>query len=325
MNRDYLPAMVAAAVGGSAILWAILPGGEPQPLALFVAAGAAPIAALLAVRARLGLPLPGRAVAGGALLGPVVAVASHAFVAAFAYLFFLGFADSGRKLLDALRADPRLVTVLASPWVIVLLIEVVAVAPLTEEAGKALGAGLAKPDSPREAFLTGVAAGAGFAVVENILYAGTAAALGGPWPAVVLGRALGAVVHPLATGLVALGWYEWRRDRDLPALLKRYLSGVGVHALWNGSLVALFVVQAAFALGTTSQLEAVALAYAATVGIAAAGLLWMATSAIASGRDPFTALDFRQGRTVAGWTLLAASILVPVGMLILAFPGFYLG
>jgi RsiW-degrading membrane proteinase PrsW (M82 family) len=325
MNRKYLPALIAAALGVGAVLWAILPGGESESLALFLAAGAAPIAALLAVRARLDLPMPGRAVFGGAVIGPIVALASHTFVAAFAYVFFLGFAESGRKLLDALRADPHIITLLASPWVIVLLIELTAVAPLTEEAGKALGARLARPTSPGEAFMAGVAAGAGFAVVENILYAVTATSLGGPWPAVVLGRALGAAVHPLATGLVSLGWYEWKRDRNLLGLLRRYLSGVAVHALWNGSLVALFVVQTAFELKASPQLGAVALSYEATLGIAAAGLLWMATSAIASGRDPFAALDFRQGRAVAGWTLLAASVMVPVGMLIVAFPGFYLG
>jgi hypothetical protein len=53
---------------------------------------------------------------GGGVVGPIVAIASHASVGAFAYAFFLGFADAGRGLLDALRLDPRLQEVLASPW-----------------------------------------------------------------------------------------------------------------------------------------------------------------------------------------------------------------
>jgi hypothetical protein len=246
-------------------------------------------------------------------------------VAAFAFAFFLGFAESGRHLLEALRADPRLTTVLASPWVILAMIELVAVAPLTEEAGKALGAGLGRPHTRAQAFLAGAAAGAGFAFVENLLYAVAGATLGGPWPAVVLGRALGAAVHPLATGLVAMGWWEWRRERSLPRLAKRFLAGAGIHALWNGSLVALWVVGTAYVeSGASPQLGAVALGYEAAIGVAMAGLLWMATVAVSRDRDPFAALDFRQGRTVAAWAVLGASVLVPVGILILAFPAFYL-
>ncbi|NIS37015.1 MAG: PrsW family intramembrane metalloprotease, partial [Actinobacteria bacterium] len=56
------------------------------------------------------------------------------------------------------------------------------------------------------------AAGAGFAVVENVLYALGGAWASGPWTAILLARLPGAAVHPLASGLVVLGWWELRRE-----------------------------------------------------------------------------------------------------------------
>jgi RsiW-degrading membrane proteinase PrsW (M82 family) len=326
MTPAYRKALGMGALGIGAVLWALLGTGEPPALALLLAAAAAPIAVLLVVWGRLGGSFPRRALLGGALVGPLVALASHAFVAAFADAFLVGFADSGRRLLDSLRADPRITDVLGSPWVLLLLIELCAVAPLTEELGKALGASISRPKGRREAFLSGVAAGVGFAVIENVLYAVAGASLGGPWPAIVLARALGAAVHPLACGLVMLGWWEWRKDRNLLALLRRYLTGVGIHALWNGSLVALFVVESAYdPSGSLSGLGPAALAYSGAIGVVLLGVLWMVTSAVANERDPFSALALKDSRTVAGWALLSASLLLPVGILILAFPDFYRG
>lgn len=326
MNRRYAPAAAAGTIGLGSILWALLAGGDAPPILLFVAASAAPMAIALAVTARIGTPFPGRSLLGGAIIGPVFALATHAFVAAFAARFFVGFADSGRRLLDSLRVDPRLTTVLGSPWVLLALIELTAVAPLTEEIGKTLGSRLSRPRNKQEAFVSGVVAGAGFATVENVLYAVAGAAFGGPWPAVVLGRAMGAAVHPLATGLVALGWWEWKETRSPRTLAGRFLAGAGVHALWNGALAALWVVETVFAFGGgTAGLGPVALTYAAALGVIAASALWMATRAVGSDRSPFAALDFTDARTVGAWIVLGASFLVPVGMLILAFPSFYTG
>lgn len=326
MTRHYVPAVAAGAAGLGSIVWALLGGAPASPILLLVAATATPVAVALAVSARIAEPFPLKSFLGGALIGPVFAVATHGLVAAFAAAFLLGFADSGRRLLDALLIDPRLTTVLGSPWVLLALIELTAVAPLTEEIGKTIGSRLFRPRTAREAFLAGVAAGAGFAAVENVLYAVAGAVLRGPWPAVVLGRAMGAAVHPLATGLVALGWWEWKETRSPRRLAGRFLAGAGVHALWNGSLAALWVVGTAFAFGGGSgDLGPVALTYMAALGMIAGAALWMATGAVCSARSPFAALDFTDARTVAAWSVLAASFLVPVGMLVLAFPRFYSG
>src|SRR5206468_2214142 len=89
MNRRYVPALVAAGAGLGAVGWVLLTGTNAPPIALLMAAASAPLAVLLAVWGRLGVDrFPGRALAGGAVIGPVVALASHAFVFAFAYAFF---------------------------------------------------------------------------------------------------------------------------------------------------------------------------------------------------------------------------------------------
>src|SRR5581483_7027395 len=99
MNRAYRPAAIVLAIGLLPLAISLLTGSRSAgPLVL--PAIALPIAVLIAVRTRLGLKISDAALVGGALLAPAIAIASQPLVAAFAYAFFLGFADSGRKLLD---------------------------------------------------------------------------------------------------------------------------------------------------------------------------------------------------------------------------------
>lgn len=312
-------ALVLAAIG-IAVWSAVAPTGGSSA-ALVLGAAAAPIGVLLAVRGRVGPT--GRepiAAVGGGIVGPIVAIASHAFVGAFAYAFILGFADAGRGLLEALRVDPRLQELLASPWVVLLMVDVAVVAPLTEEAGKVLGAfWFAPPRDRREAFLAGVSAGTGFAVVENLLYAGFAAAFGGPWQAVVLARTLGAAVHPLASGIVALGAHDRQQGGGTGALLRGYGAGVGVHALWNGSLVVLAV--AATVGGDTRTEDIVQLAFSGALGAVLGGVLWIRAGRVSEEpAEPAWSLP-----ALAAWLLLCASLLVPVAVIVLVFPSFYSG
>jgi RsiW-degrading membrane proteinase PrsW (M82 family) len=309
------------AIGLASILWGLLAPSQPQPFAL--AAAILPVAVLLAMRERLAGILPFAAAVGGATIGVVVALVSHGFVLGFAYLFFLGFAAEGVALLDAIRIDPQLTTVLGSPWTILLLAELVVVAPLTEEFGKALGAVISQPTDRRQAFLSGVAAGTGFAIVENLIYA---TFFGVPWNEILLARSLGAAVHPLATGLVMIGWWEWREGRGPAAGSRFFLAGAGIHALWNGSLVVLTVTETAFAFDPTSGTFArVSLVYAAALGAILAAVLWRVSGSIATDQERLAAIDLREASTVGAWTVLSASFLVPVAMLLLAFPDFFRG
>lgn len=327
MKRPYLLALVAGALGIAAVGWALVVGLETAPIALFVAAAAAPFAVLAAVWGRVGGNFPWRPLLLGAFIGPLVAILAHPLVAAFAVAFLLGFADSGRHLVEALRADPRLTTALASPWVLLFLIELATVAPITEEFAKAIGAVISRPKSRREAFLFGVAAGVAFATVENILYATLGAAFGSPWPAITLARSMGAAVHPLACGLVMLGWWEWRQTARVGALLKGYLSGIGIHALWNGSLLIVGVVETVLTVGGTesASLAPIALVYAAMLGVILGAVLWMVAAGAAEDRQALEAISFRAARPIAIWMVFSASLMVPVALLVLAFPAFYRG
>jgi len=326
MNQWYRWAVAALVLGIGAIVWSILTGVEPPPATLFVAAAAAPGAVLFAVLGRMDGRLPTLALIGGAILGPVVAVVGHAAVFAFAAAFLLGFLEAGRALLEELRVDPRISEILASPWVLLVLVDVSVVAPLIEETGKALGAGLARPASRREAFLAGVAAGAGFAIVENVLYALAGAIFGGPWPAIVFARAMGAAVHPLATGLVVTGWWDARHGGGARALGRGFFAGAGVHALWNASIVALAVAETAIRVsGAPGMTGAASLAFTGALGVVATALLWTVTDSVVAGKDLSSAVRVSEARAVAAWIVLAASLLVPTAVLVLAFPSFYLG
>jgi RsiW-degrading membrane proteinase PrsW (M82 family) len=290
-------------------------------LVLFAAASAVPAVIGLAVRIRVDRPWPVAAMVGGATIGPLVAIAGHALVAAFAYVFFLGFADAARSLLHALRVDPTIAAVVTSPWVLVAMAEYTVVAPITEETGKYLGSRSARPATRADAFLAGVAAGVGFAIVENVAYAIAAAVWGGPWLAVVIVRATGAAVHPLATGLVALGsWDAGTGSRSAP---RTVAAGVGVHALWNGTMVELLVIgTVAEATGASSPGAIASVAFAGILGVVMGIALWSATTSVATGRDPSRALRMGDARTLAGLIVVAASLLVPVSTLIFVFPAF---
>jgi len=327
MKRPYLLALVVGALGVAAVGWALFVGLETAPITLFVAAAAAPCAVLAAVWGRVGGRFPWRPLLLGAFIGPLVAVLPYPLVAAFAAAFLLGFADSGRHLIEALRADPRLTTALASPWVLLFLIELATVAPITEEFAKALGAVISRPKSRREAFLFGVAAGVAFAIVENILYATLGVAFGSPWPAITVVRSMGAAVHPLACGLVMLGWCEWRQTGKLGALLKGYLSGVGIHALWNGSILIVGVVETVLSVGgaVPAPLGPIALVYAAMLGVILGAVLRIVAAGVAEELQPLERISFRAARPIAIWMVLSASLVVPVALLVLAFPGFYRG
>jgi hypothetical protein len=61
------------------------------------------------------------------------------------------------------------------------------------------------------------------------------------------------------------------------------------------------------------------------LGVILAATLRMVTVGIADDRPPFQAVTFRTGRPIAVWVVLSASLMVPVALLVLAFPAFYRG
>ncbi len=320
MKSRYWQALTVLAFGTGTVILGVTNSNSLSVVGLFIGAASFPVAVLLAVSSRLDETPPIGSLIGGGTIGPLIAILSHAFVFGFAYLFFFEFAEDAASLLETFRIDPQLVDVAGSPWTILLFIELVLVAPFTEEIGKAMGASVQRPSTRAEAFMAGVTAGVGFSIVENILYAAGGLFLGPSWEAIVAVRMLGAAVHPLASGLVVMGWWEWRQRRDAGLLARRFLSGVGVHALWNGSIVVLGVVGEAYGVDRLLGFGALGVAYSAGLGAIAMAVLWRTSRAVADDDAQLVVFDGTDSKTIGAWTVLAASLLVPVALLFLAYP-----
>jgi RsiW-degrading membrane proteinase PrsW (M82 family) len=190
--------------------------------------------------------------AGGGILGLGTALVGEALLAfALAVVVTAGVLTmpGGVERIATLRADlqdpawvtdlDNLLPFLLSPAVALSLLGLFSIpVPLIEEAFKTLAAGVVarwvRPQ-PARAFLWGVAAGAGFALTENLFNG----ALGGAesWALGVLARLAATVMHCLTGGLVGWGWGQlWTARRPL-RLLGSYAAAVTVHGLWNAAAV----------------------------------------------------------------------------------------
>lgn len=322
MKRAYWLGAAAIGVGLAAVVWGFLDSGPAAEVGLFIGAAAMPTAVLFWISGRTGLRIAPTPLVAGATIAPALVLVGQALVFTFAYFFFFGFADAALSAVETLRIDPALVDVAGSPWTLLLFFEVVLVAPFIEELGKGISSSVERPGTRAEAFMAGVAAGVGFAIVENVLFAVGATLFGGPWAAIVSARALGAAVHPLAGGIVAIGWWEWRSTHDAGLLARRFLSGVGVHALWNGSIVVLGIVGEAYGSSELLGFGSVAVVYSAGLGVIAAWALSYLTALVTAEHaslQPFAGSD---AKGLAAWVVLASSLLVPVALLFLAYPDF---
>jgi RsiW-degrading membrane proteinase PrsW (M82 family) len=133
--------------------------------------------------------------------------------------------------------DPQTLSSLLSPGLIFLALAFVAIAtPLIEEIVKTLGVGIAgrwlRPSPPR-AFLMGVASGAGFALVENLLNGVVAGTF---WIPSILSRLAATLMHCATGGLVGWGWGQLWSKRRLKRWLLAFIGAVGLHSLWNGTV-----------------------------------------------------------------------------------------
>ena len=139
--------------------------------------------------------------------------------------------------------DPNnLRQLLLSPAVLVILTSLLTViAPLIEEFLKPIGVAITgyRRPSRAQAFLWGLAGGAGFALVEGLLN-GTIALEG--WGAMVVMRVGAAAMHCLGSGLTALGWHHLLVARRPWHLLAAYAASVSLHGLWNAAAGGMVVV-----------------------------------------------------------------------------------
>jgi hypothetical protein len=122
------------------------------------------------------------------------------------------------------------------PVFITIVLVFIVVAPLTEEATKLLGVTLMSYRQPGviRFFGWGLAAGAGFALVENLF--NTVLALD-VWVFVMLLRLGGTGMHCLGTGLSSLGWHNFLTTHRPWRFVGAYAIAVVIHALWNGAVI----------------------------------------------------------------------------------------
>lgn len=110
-------------------------------------------------------------------------------------------------------------------------------APLVEETLKGLAVPLVIAAGGRPGrlagFLFGVAAGAGFAIVEGILNGAMALRMTESWAGLMLLRGAAAAMHCLASGLAGLGWQVILVERRWLAGGVLGLLAVSLHGAWN--------------------------------------------------------------------------------------------
>ncbi len=111
--------------------------------------------------------------------------------------------------------------------------------PAIEELLKplALWALARKKISPQEGFVGGLIAGAGFALIENVLYF-TNVITADDWIVVAVGRAGTGILHMLASGIAGWGLARTWRDRKWGSLVLSTLAAIVLHGLWNGLALA---------------------------------------------------------------------------------------
>jgi hypothetical protein len=130
--------------------------------------------------------------------------------------------------------DPaQLAPLIRSPFVLVPALLVFAVLiPIIEEAVKTVGVGLMGHRRPTlaQAFLWGLAGGAGFALTEALF--NSVAGLDS-WASIISLRIGATLLHCFTGALMGLAWYAILAQRRWGRALGFYGASVGFHGLWN--------------------------------------------------------------------------------------------
>lgn len=106
------------------------------------------------------------------------------------------------------------------------------IGPTVEELAKAAGVALLRPATRGEAFLLGVACGAGFGLAEAILIGATSVVVLG-WLVMMLVRAASTIMHAAVGGWVGLGVGALQRELSWSRGLGFLALAILVHGLWN--------------------------------------------------------------------------------------------
>lgn len=289
---------------------------------LLVGAALPPLTALAMASEAIGLPPSRRrvllALVAGGTLSVIAALVLEVLLPGIVALLALPLGELIRDVI-AMVDQGGFSDLLKSPLAILLFVELAVVAPIVEEAVKPLAVIILgrRIQHRRDAMLLGMAAGAGFAIIENIGYEGGALHL---WTGVAIVRGLGGALHPFGAGLVALGWFGVFQGE--PAAWKRlarfYLIAVGVHALWNGAS-ATFVLLESASRGVFGPVDLLGiiidvglLSLLAAEGLA---LLWAAREIARSlAVDATLRPPLQPTHALAVWGIACLAVLLPVAV-----------
>lgn len=174
---------------------------------------------------------------GGATVSVGIAIALEVLLPVIILSLVFNLADTVTGTLRVLfreLANRDVADALTNRGFIYLFIQLAIIAPLAEEIAKPLVVlPLVRSLNKQQTFWIGALAGAGFAALENVIYAASGLYI---WAGILAVRALGGALHPLGSGLVALGWRDvLHGEKDAGKnWWKRFGIAATVHAVWNG-------------------------------------------------------------------------------------------
>ena len=303
---------------------------------LMLTAGGAPLTVLLLVKAVTDPTGGARRLWPSLLIGatfvPAIVIGLHGLFYAIGFALVEPFANAGEELLERVRADDGIVGLLTDYWAYIFIAELAIIAPLAEETTKPLASLVRRPATARDAFLFGAAAGTGFAIVENVLYASGWFWSYDYWLSISTLRMLGAGLHAFGAALVSWGLFQLR-DKE-PGRWLRLAAAFGfafaAHSLWNGTIAVTQVIYAGRSEFGANVLSDDALAWgvamqaflAAIGGLVVAGLL-LGARKVRDGGAPirFDAIaDLARPRGIAAWAILSTALLIPSTITVLVFP-----
>jgi RsiW-degrading membrane proteinase PrsW (M82 family) len=298
---------------------------------LFLLGAALPTVAVLAWTARrLGWPITWRqgalALMAGSTISIFIAILLETFLPFIAYFILYPLEDLAYTFSDTLAfgSSGFLERLFFSPVILVFLLFTALEAPIPEEFAKALAApffGRKRITSERQAFMIGLASGAGFAILENMLYEGLYTQWSGwSWGGVTLLRGLGSALHPLCTGIVTLGWFR-AREGGFRELIKAFGIAVGLHTLWNGGFLPFIYLSGlenfTGAYETFSIYgEAIEIVLVVFLAALSLGLWWLLRRMVMNMEvdvEPDLAPVRISIRSLAFWGFICALIIIPIG------------
>lgn len=267
--------------------------------------------------------------AGGATVSVFIALVLEILLPVMILSLVFNLADtvsgSFRELLRALSSS-EIADALTNRGFIFVFVQFAIIAPLAEEIAKPLVTlPLLRHLNKQEAFWVGAMAGAGFAALENVIYATSGLTI---WAGILLVRALGSALHPFGSGLVAQGWQDVLRAEKNSGKnwLRRFAIAVAVHAAWNGgSLLVITLGGARFFGELPPEIDVLGLSAAGTT---LAFLIILGISALWIGRayghdKPFLSTEeavssdarfMLSDRGIAIWALACLVAIVPAGI-----------